>query len=921
MEIVTGAISTLLPKLAALLTGEYNLQRNLRSDIRFLTTELESMQAAIERVSEAPVTDKLVKIWARDVRELSYDIEDSIDKFMVHIDNNPPGETDGPKGFIKRSFRLLSTANLRHRIAMDIKAIKELVNEVAERRERYKIDSLYLVRTTPTTVDPRLVGNYEETKNLVGISGPQNELVELLMESEATMDNCLKVISIVGAGGLGKTTVANAVYHQVRGEFECHAFVSVSHNPDLNRILSSILRQFSGESYGNTETWPAEEIIDKIRLFLADKRYIIILDDIWDKLAWAHIRCALVENKRSSKIITTTRIHDVAVSCCAEVDGAIYKLKHLSHDDSKKLFYKRIFGSDKDDCHSELKEMSEKILRKCGGVPLAINTIASLLANNPRNIHQWHDVHNSIGSGLEKSQSVETMRNILSISYYGLPSHLKACLLYLSTYPEDYNILRDQLIRRWISEGFIQGENFVTVLLDQQSTYLPKKIRRLSLQSSADGHPVLNAENYSHLRCLILKDTNIANLPKETGKLGCLQTLDLRNTSISELPSTIVQLRQLLQLYIDRSVMLPVGCGGVVISRLPRWIKSSFLFLGSLDIKIGKLQQVDFQNLGALSYLYDLYITVLEIVSERLVVGIDHREFQSLVKFSFSSDAMKLIFAQQAMPRLKYLELAFRIQETKDFDIGLENLSSLKHARIRIDCWGSKVNEVELVDAAMWNAACANPNHPRLEVIRHFENTMIRDDEKLQVQDETEKTEEEDVVDGWVNRNDDMQGRGKGQQCPREPDVVKLEMIVEKMGPWGGNSGGSWDIKVAPQRLESVTICSGTIIDALAFSYWDRNGRRHATEFWGGTGGSAHTIHLGTSEFLLEVSGTVGPFFSITDAITSLKFVTNLRSYGPFGVRKGSPFCTQVKKDNSIVGFFGRSGVYLQVIGVYICPI
>jgi len=101
-------------------------------------------------------------------------------------------------------------------------------------------------------------------------------------------------------------------------------------------------------------------------------------------------------------------------------------------------------------------------LRKCYGVPLAIITIASLLANKPKNINQWNSVHNSIGSGTEKFPGMENMRQILSFSYYDLPSYLKPCLLYLSIFPDDHTILRDQLIQRWMAEVFICGNDVET---------------------------------------------------------------------------------------------------------------------------------------------------------------------------------------------------------------------------------------------------------------------------------------------------------------------------------------------------------------------------------------------------------------------------------------------------------------------------
>jgi len=164
------------------------------------------------------------------------------------------------------------------------------------------------------------------------------------------------------------------------------------------------------------------------------------------------IGLALVENNMGSRIITTTRIIDVA-----EHVGGCYRLKPLSDESSGMLFYGRIFGS-KDKCPRQFSEVSKSILKKCGGVPLAIITTSSLLANKSEDIRVWNDVCNSIGSGLGRNPGMDYMRKILLLSYYDLPSHLKTCLLYLSIFPEDYKINKDRLIWRWVAEGFVQQD-------------------------------------------------------------------------------------------------------------------------------------------------------------------------------------------------------------------------------------------------------------------------------------------------------------------------------------------------------------------------------------------------------------------------------------------------------------------------------
>lgn len=99
---------------------------------------------------------------------------------------------------------------------------------------------------------------------------------------------------------------------------------------------------------------------------MQNHRYLIIIDDIWDQNVWTILKVALIENNCGSRIITTTRKVGVAESCCSYVNGRVYDLAPLSDDDSKKLFYKRIFHCE-DECPHELKEVSEKILKNVVG--------------------------------------------------------------------------------------------------------------------------------------------------------------------------------------------------------------------------------------------------------------------------------------------------------------------------------------------------------------------------------------------------------------------------------------------------------------------------------------------------------------------------------------------------------------------------
>ncbi|CAN6344017.1 unnamed protein product [Urochloa humidicola] len=470
MDVATGPLSSLLPKLAKLLQDEYNLQRSARKGIEFLYKELETMHAALCKVGELPreQLDELQWIWARDVRELSYDMEDIIDTFMVRVQGPDLPSKRGTKKIFNKMTRKVTKAMARREVAQQINDIKERARELAERHDRYKVYDTAPAKITH--VDPRLKTLYVEATEIVGIEEVKNEVITMLTKGDGGQRK--NIVSIAGFGGLGKTTLAKAVHDEIKGQFDCTAFVSVSRSPDAKKLLKDIIYELHTGGPSGADLDEIRQLIDLVRNFLQNRRYLIVIDDIWDKRPWDEvIGHALIENNMRSGIITTTRIIDVA-----EHIGGCYRLKSLSDESSEMLFYGRIFGS-KQRCPRQFSEVSEKILKKCGGVPLAIVTTSGLLANKSENIKEWYNVCESIGSGLGMNPGMDSMRKILLLSYYDLPSHLKTCLLYLSIFPEDYEIRKNQLIWKWVAEGFVQqagdqsfheiGESYFNELLNR----------------------------------------------------------------------------------------------------------------------------------------------------------------------------------------------------------------------------------------------------------------------------------------------------------------------------------------------------------------------------------------------------------------------------------------------------------------------
>lgn len=277
----TGVMSSLLAKLADLLREDYQMQKGMRREISFLQDELSSMNVLLERLADMEVLDLQTREWMNQVREMSYDIEDCVDDYMRQLRSGPQ-RPSGVMGFFLGYLQRVKELVTGHETAEQIQELRDRIVEAGHRRKRYKIDDAVnssSVNVVP--VDRRLPALYAELGGLVGTSVPIDEVIKLLGDGEQGM----KVVSIVGCGGLGKTTIANQVYRKVAEQFDCQAFVSLSQNPDMVMIFRSILSQVKKDDCDGTSLSDKELLISELRDFLKDKRYLKFtlscLDTLW----------------------------------------------------------------------------------------------------------------------------------------------------------------------------------------------------------------------------------------------------------------------------------------------------------------------------------------------------------------------------------------------------------------------------------------------------------------------------------------------------------------------------------------------------------------------------------------------------------------------------------------------------------------
>ncbi|KAL8506646.1 hypothetical protein ACS0TY_017513 [Phlomoides rotata] len=458
----SAAVSFLLNKLSGLLSEERHLLGGLEREVQSIQYELLQINQLLRGFMERDDSNSNVE-WIGELRDNAYDVEDILDKYMLRFQRRR-GAT-GITGCIKKAYASVKNLQARHHIASEIQSIKCKLQSVFERQQRFRDMNASIDQGSSSTLpknecsDGRGDALFTDEDDVVGIEKPKEKLLEWI----CSMDDGLEVISVVGMGGLGKTTLVKKVYddESVKKLFNHHVKMIASEYKDDKHMLATLIKKLVGEIM---ESPPQElegmsdgEMKEFISNFLKEKNYVIVLDDVWDISKWDAIRPALPKRGTHGCVIITTRSHSIANAACSETDH-VYELKPLPEDESRELFHKKAFP--KNPCPDYIREYAEKILKRCQGLPLAICVIGGLLATKDNSAEEWEMFERELkgGGSLKKIR-----KSVISLSYNDLPYYLKYCYLYLSIFPEDRLLEKETIIRLWIAEGFVVPKQDMTM--------------------------------------------------------------------------------------------------------------------------------------------------------------------------------------------------------------------------------------------------------------------------------------------------------------------------------------------------------------------------------------------------------------------------------------------------------------------------
>ncbi|XP_073008685.1 putative disease resistance protein RGA3 [Typha latifolia] len=682
------ALLSSIVTLGAKLVAAIQSSGSVEDDLNWTMNTLKGIQATLLDAEEREIREESVKLWLKELREVAYAAEDVLDDYhyevmrakaeartaavaypskrkrrfgevcvdleALHLREEEAQVTDvvTKDSLRKRKIVQVGCSSPSHSLpvralvpegmAEKVRAIRSRFDEINKDREKLRLREEDGKRRPHAARYPPPTGFFVDKSSVFGRTEEKEEVIELLL-SDHDKASSVSVIAIVGKGGLGKTTLAKLVYNDPRvcRSFDQTGWVSVSEDFDVRRLTKAMIEYISRGSCPLTELSALQgNLMDLVR----GEKVLLVLDDVWNEqhsdweLLQAPLLCA-----KMVKILVTTRNDGVAV---VMQTLSPYRLGYLPEGQCWALFQHYAFGGM--DCveRSNLEKIGKEIVSKCGGLPLAVKSLASLLR-----FEVDEDCWSEILESEEWQSDVDNETFVaLRISYQRMPSYLKPCFRFCSMFPKNYMLSKTELTRLWIAQGYVQsnsrktmeeiGTEYVDELMrrsfidhlfdrstlcgEEDSTYemhdlihelgrlmsgkehfamvdgemsdLPDEVHHLFVKNNVE---TMLSGNLTDLRTLILTtdDDKIWHLGG-LAKAQCLRALGLRVHFI-KLPDSIDNLKHLRCLFIYSSDMKSLPQSICLLYNLQILVLAYWRQLEDLPERIGNLSNLQYLKIAS----------------------------------------------------------------------------------------------------------------------------------------------------------------------------------------------------------------------------------------------------------------------------------------------------------------------------------
>nr|BAU59069.1 putative NBS-LRR-like protein [Oryza sativa Indica Group]BBD82426.1 putative NBS-LRR-like protein [Oryza sativa Indica Group] len=475
--IVGTLVGSCVNKLQGIITEEAILILGVKDELEELQRRTDLIRYSLQDAEARRMKDSAVQKWLDQLRDVMYDVDDIIDlarfKGSVLLPDYPMSSSRKSTACSGLSLSsCFSNIRIRHEVAVKIRSLNKKIDNISKddvflklsRTQHNGSGSAWTPIESSSLVEPNLVG-----KEVIRAC---REVVDLVLAHKAK--NVYK-LAIVGTGGVGKTTLAQKIFNdkKLEGRFDHRAWVCVSKEYSMVSLLTQVLSNMKihyeqNESVGNLQS--------KLKAGIADKSFFLVLDDVWHYKAWEDLLRTPLNAAATGIILVTTR--DETIARVIGVDRT-HRVDLMSADVGWELLW-RSMNIKEEKQVKNLRDTGIEIVRKCGGLPLAIRAIAKVLASlQDQTENEWRQILGK--NAWSMSKLPDELNGALYLSYEVLPHQLKQCFLYCALFPEDATIFCGDLTRMWVAEGFID-EQEGQLLEDTAERYYYELIHRNLLQ-------------------------------------------------------------------------------------------------------------------------------------------------------------------------------------------------------------------------------------------------------------------------------------------------------------------------------------------------------------------------------------------------------------------------------------------------------